>query len=146
MICYFQITCVFGLYIWCAAADPADPGVFKSKKYLKIPDHAKHSGQKESKLGGESTPSLHDANAKKVGEKPLDEDVTGQDATSKVSTVDTEMKNTSIERSSCLLLACSPCAYICNCSGSSEESSNQQMSEEGMFYCSLCEVEVCRST
>lgn len=38
---YLQILCVFGLYIWCAAADPADPGVFKSKKYLKIPDRKK---------------------------------------------------------------------------------------------------------
>lgn len=142
---FFQITLVFSLYIWCAAADPADPGVFKSKKYLKIPDSAKNSGQKESKLGGESTSSLHDANAIKVGEKPLDEDM-GKDAASKVSTVDTEKKNTSQAHSSCLLLACSPFAYICNCAGSSEESSTQQMSEEGMFYCSLCEVEVCRST
>ncbi|PON79601.1 Zinc finger, DHHC-type, palmitoyltransferase [Parasponia andersonii] len=136
------ITCVFSLYIWCAASDPADPGVFKSKKYLKIPDCAKHSGQKESKLGGESISSLHDANAVKVGEEPLDEDVMGKDADSKVSTVDTEKKNASREHSSCLLLVCSPCAYICNCSSSSEESSTQQMSEEGMFYCSLCEVEV----
>ncbi|POO03464.1 Zinc finger, DHHC-type, palmitoyltransferase [Trema orientale] len=136
------ITCVFSLYIWCAAADPADPGVFKSKKYLKIPDCAKHSGQKESKLGGESTSSLHDANAVKVGEKPLDEDVMGKDAASKISTVDTEKKNASREHSSCLLLVCSPCAYICNCSSSREESSTQQMSEEGTFYCSLCEVEV----
>jgi hypothetical protein len=47
--------------------------------------------------------------------------------------------------SSCLsrfLLVCSPCAYICRCSGSSEESSDKQTSEDGMFYCSLCEVEV----
>ncbi|XP_062111363.1 probable protein S-acyltransferase 22 [Humulus lupulus] len=136
------IICVFSLYIWCAAADPADSGVFKSKKYLKIPDSAKHSGQKESKLGGDSTPSLHDADAIKAGDKPLDEDTMGKDATSKVSTIDIEKDNTSPQRSSCLLLACSPCAYICNCSGSSEESSSLQMSEEGMFYCSLCEVEV----
>ncbi|KAM6548397.1 hypothetical protein CsatB_020073 [Cannabis sativa] len=136
------IICVFSLYIWCAAADPADSGVFKSKKYLKIPDTAKQSGQKDSKLGGDSTPSLHDADATKLGDKPLDEDTMGKDATSKVSTIDTEKNNTSPQRSSCLLLVCSPCAYICGCSGSSEESSSLQMSEEGMFYCSLCEVEV----
>ncbi|KAF4368217.1 hypothetical protein F8388_022850 [Cannabis sativa] len=136
------IICVFSLYIWCAAADPADSGVFKSKKYLKIPDTAKQSGQKNSKLGGDSTPSLHDADATKLGDKPLDEDTMGKDATSKVSTIDTEKNNTSPQRSSCLLLVCSPCAYICGCSGSSEESSSLQMSEEGMFYCSLCEVEV----
>ncbi|KAL5553710.1 hypothetical protein UlMin_041111 [Ulmus minor] len=135
------ITCVFGLYIWCAAADPADPGVFKSKKYIKIQDCGKHSRQKDSKLGGESTSSLHDANAMKVGEKLVDEDLVGKDETSKVSTIDAEKENASSKRSSCLLLVCSPCAFICNCSGSSEESS-LQMSEEGMFYCSLCEVEV----
>ncbi|XP_051146065.1 probable protein S-acyltransferase 22 [Andrographis paniculata] len=28
----------FGLYIWCAAVDPADPGVFRSKKYTGISD------------------------------------------------------------------------------------------------------------
>ena len=141
---YFQIVCVFSLYIWCAAADPADSGVFKSKKYLKIQDTAKHSGQKESKVGGNSTPSQHDAYDIKAGDKPLYEDTEGKDATSKVSTIDTEKNNTSLQRSSCLLLACSPCAYVCNCSGSSEESSSLQMSEEGMFYCSLCEVEVCK--
>ncbi|KAF3431526.1 hypothetical protein FNV43_RR26257 [Rhamnella rubrinervis] len=136
------IICVFGLYIWCAAADPADPGVFRSKKYLHIPDSGKHSIQKDSKLGGESTSSLHDANATTLGGKPPAKDVLGKDATSKNSATDTEIKNTSSERLSCLLLACSPCAYICNCSSTSEESSTQQMSEEGMFYCSLCEVEV----
>ncbi|XP_015869799.3 probable protein S-acyltransferase 22 [Ziziphus jujuba] len=136
------ITCVFSLYVWCAAADPADPGVFKSKKYLNIPDCEKHSRHKDSKLGGESTSSLHDANATTLGGKPLFKDEPGKDATSKNSTTDIEMKNTSSERSSCLWLICSPCAYMCNCSSSSEESSTQQLSEEGMFYCSLCEVEV----
>lgn len=50
-----------------------------------------------------------------------------------------------ISSSPCLsrfLLVCSPCAYICRCSGSSKESSDKQTSEDGMFYCSLCEVEV----
>ncbi|KAH0991380.1 hypothetical protein GBA52_002863 [Prunus armeniaca] len=135
------ITCVFGLYIWCAAADPADPGVFRSKKYLNIPADEKHNRTKDSKLCGESTSSMHDANAVTVGGKPLDKDVLGKDATSKMSTSEGGTKNES-EHSSCFLLACSPCAYIYNCSSSSEESSVQQMSEEGMFYCSLCEVEV----
>ncbi|KAL7240617.1 hypothetical protein ACSBR2_006305 [Camellia fascicularis] len=89
------IACAFSLYIWCAAADPADPGVFKSKKYLKIPDSKNHVRFKESKLGGESTSSIQDANAATIGGKPLD-----------------------------------------------KESCEQQLSEDGMFYCSLCEVEV----
>ncbi|MCD7456815.1 hypothetical protein HAX54_033298 [Datura stramonium] len=70
------IISAFGLYIWCAAADPADPGVFKSKKYLKKLDNKKQVQLKESKLGRH------------------------------------------------------------------EESSQEQLSEDGMFYCSLCEVEV----
>ncbi|CBI22303.3 unnamed protein product, partial [Vitis vinifera] len=120
------IICVFSLYVWCAAADPADSGVFKSKKYLKIPDNGKHNRPKESKLGGESTSSINDANAATTGQKP------------------TERKNAPSNHSSCFtgLLVFIPCAFLCNCSSSQEESSEQQMSEDGMFYCSLCEVEV----
>ncbi|MFS8021065.1 putative protein S-acyltransferase [Helianthus anomalus] len=33
-----SITCAFGLYIWCAGADPADAGVFKSRKYCITPN------------------------------------------------------------------------------------------------------------
>ncbi|KAM0987142.1 hypothetical protein ACFX2G_011487 [Malus domestica] len=130
------ITCAFSLYIWCAAADPADPRVFRSKKYLNIPADEKHKRTKDSKLCGESTSSMNDANA--AGGKPLDKDVLGKDRTSKMSTNDGGKSPS--EHSSCFLLACSPCAYVCNCSGSSEES--LQQGEDGMFYCSLCEVEV----
>ncbi|CAK8577623.1 unnamed protein product [Lathyrus sativus] len=45
-----MIVVVFGLYIWCAAADP---GIFKSKKYLKIPGSKKIVRLKSSKLGEE---------------------------------------------------------------------------------------------
>ncbi|KAK7407399.1 hypothetical protein VNO78_09287 [Psophocarpus tetragonolobus] len=134
------ITCVFGLYIWCAASDPADPGVFKSKKYLKIPDGKKLDGLKNSKLG-ESTSSMHDGNASTVGPKSVDKEELGTEASLKDAAISTE-NNPSSPSSSCLLLVCSPCAYICGCSGSSKESSDQQASEDGMFYCSLCEVEV----
>ncbi|KAJ1380694.1 Palmitoyltransferase, DHHC domain [Sesbania bispinosa] len=135
------ITCVFGLYIWCAAADPADPGVFKSKKYLKIPDSKKLDGLKGSKLGGESTSSMHDGNASTVGPKSVDKEALGTEASLKDAAISVEKKSAS-SPSSCFLLVCSPCAYICSCSSSSEESSDQQTSEDGMFYCSLCEVEV----
>lgn len=138
------IICVFGLYVWCAAADPADSGVFKSKKYLKIPDNGKHNRPKESKLGGESTSSINDANAATTGQKPVDEDVLGMNATTGNITSETERKNAPSNHSSCFtgLLVFIPCAFLCNCSSSQEESSEQQMSEDGMFYCSLCEVEV----
>ncbi|BFG40746.1 hypothetical protein CerSpe_270200 [Prunus speciosa] len=101
------ITCVFSLYIWCAAADPADPGVFRSKKYLKILANEKHTRTKDSKLCGESTSSMQDANAVTVGGKPLDKDVLGKYATSKMCTSDSGKKNAP-ETSSCILLACSP--------------------------------------
>lgn len=99
------ITCVFGLYIWCAAADPADPGVFRSKKYLKIPANEKHTRRKDSKLYGESTSSMQDANTVTVVGKLLDKDVLGKEATSKMSTSDSGKKNAP-ETSSRILLAC----------------------------------------
>lgn len=137
------ITCAFGLYIWCAAADPADPGVFRSKKYLNIPDNAKLIRPKDSKLGGESTSSINDANASTIRKKPLDKDNAGMHATGDDSSQQIETKNTSSKQPSCLmgLLACFPCALMFNCSSQHEESEHQ-MSEDGMFYCSLCEVEV----
>ncbi|WCJ22179.1 DHHC-type zinc finger family protein [Euphorbia peplus] len=134
------ITCVFGLYIWCAAADPADPGVFRSKKYLNIPHDQKHAHSKVSKLGGESTSSMHDGTASTVGGKSLDKDTAGADATPKDPHAG--QKNGTSGNTSYLQLALFPCALICNHCGSTDESSSQNMSEDGMFYCSLCEVEV----
>ncbi|XP_011012654.1 PREDICTED: probable protein S-acyltransferase 22 [Populus euphratica] len=134
------ITCAFGLYIWCAAADPADSGVFRSKKYLKIPDSEKHNPQKDSKPGGGSTSSKHDANASTVGGKSLDKEAVGSDATLKEP--NTQIEKVSSGNSFCFLWVFFPCALICNWCSSSDESSELQMSEDGMFYCSLCEVEV----
>lgn len=139
-----QIISVFSLYIWCAAADPADLGVFKSKKYLKIPENGKHNRPMESKLGGESTSSINDANAATTGQKPLEEDALGMTATTGNLTSETNRKSMSSNHPSWFMgiLAFFPCAFFRNCSTSHEESSEQQMSEDGMFYCSLCEVEV----
>ncbi|MBA0671108.1 hypothetical protein Goklo_024264 [Gossypium klotzschianum] len=136
------ITCCFGLYIWCAAADPADPGVFKSKKYLKIPESGKYSGPKDCKLGGGSATTLHDDNDALVGGKTAEKDTAATDETLKDGGVELEGNDGSMKRSSCLLWIFSPCAVFCKCCGSNEESTEQQMSEDGMFYCSLCEVEV----
>ncbi|GFZ18264.1 DHHC-type zinc finger family protein [Actinidia rufa] len=127
-----------------AAADPADPGVFKSKKYLKIPDSKKHARLKESKLGGDSTSSIQDANAATIGGNPIDKSTKDMDTTAEDYAIETEKKNESSYPSSCCvaLLPFIPCAFIHNCSSPHEESSQQQLSEDGMFYCSLCEVEV----
>ena len=50
-----QVLCVFFLYIWCAAANPADPGVFKSKKYTSLYGSGKHKYLKESRKGVSDT-------------------------------------------------------------------------------------------
>ncbi|KAI3733686.1 hypothetical protein L6452_13136 [Arctium lappa] len=135
------IISAFGLYIWCAGADPADPGVFKSKKYLKTPNNKLDGRVKESKLGGESTSSIQDANAASVGEKPPIKNAKNQDSRTEDNVSETE-KGTS--NSSCFMavLALIPCALLCHCSSPNDESSELQTSEDGMFYCSLCEVEV----
>ncbi|XAR55904.1 Protein S-acyltransferase [Bertholletia excelsa] len=135
------ITCAFGLYIWCAASDPADPGVFKSKKYIRTPDTKQHAGSKESKHSGELASSIQDADA--IRGKPLDEGLKDVGMGTEDCTTKTE-KNASAYHSSCFaaFLAFIPCAFLCNCSSPHNESSEQQLSEDGMFYCSLCEVEV----
>ncbi|KAI3730736.1 hypothetical protein L1987_61912 [Smallanthus sonchifolius] len=132
------IISAFGLYIWCAGADPADPGVFKSKKYSKTPNKKMSGRVKESKLGGESTSSIQDANAASVGGKSSIKNTKNQDSRTEDNVSET-VKNTSKLP---WFLALVPCALICHCSSSNEESSELQTSEDGMFYCSLCEVEV----
>ena len=113
-----------GLYIWCAASDPADHGVFRSKKYLKVPENGKFSQSKGSKDGCGGAKS-HDSTCV-------------QDQENGTNT----KKLNSSQRSCFLRVLCSPCALICGCCSGRDESSEQQMSEDGMFYCSLCEVEV----
>lgn len=140
-----QIVCAFGLYIWCAAADPADPGVFKSKKYINFPERKKHDRLQESKLGGESTSSIHDASAATVGLTPMEKETKNMDSTTEDCTAEIKKMDAASQQSVCskvLLAFLSPCAYVCNCSNSHNRSSEQQASEDGMFYCSLCEVEV----
>ncbi|KAG8661700.1 probable protein S-acyltransferase 22 isoform X2 [Manihot esculenta] len=85
---------------------------------------------------------MHDANASTVEGKSPNKGSEVADATLKMSNTDFEQKNATSGNSSCLLWALFPCALICNLCGSLDESSSQQMSEDGMFYCSLCEVEV----
>ncbi|XP_058070152.1 probable protein S-acyltransferase 22 isoform X2 [Magnolia sinica] len=138
------VTFVFCLYIWSAATDPGDPGVFKSKKYLSIMGDGKYVHPKASKLSAESTSSVKDVNAAIIGEKPLDEGV-GVDATrGEGNPVNAfEKENTSSHNFSfcSVLFGCCPFAFTINNPCSREQSSEQRMSEDGMFYCSLCEVE-----
>lgn len=132
--------CVFGLHIWCAAADPADPGVFMSKKYLRMRDICKHLQSRDTKLGGEST-SIQDVKSATLDGKVLDVHATALEA--KGTFTEIEKNNASSQNSSCFLWALIPCYSMCNCCGLGEDPSEHQASEDGMFYCSLCEVEVC---
>ncbi|KAL1218467.1 putative protein S-acyltransferase 22 [Cardamine amara subsp. amara] len=121
------ITCVVGLYIWCAASDPADSGVFRSKKYLNIPENGKFPQSKDLKDGcGSATGGAKSRDSTHV-----------QDLENETN----KKVESSSERSPLLRLLCSPCALLCSCCSGKDESS-EQMSEDGMFYCSLCEVEV----
>ncbi|XP_073059338.1 probable protein S-acyltransferase 22 [Primulina eburnea] len=134
------IICVFGLYIWCAAADPADSGVFRSKKYLKIPENKKQPELNAPIHGGQSTSSIQDANITITREDTNKGSKSGIQSTAECVS-EPERKKPSLHHKPFFtpLLALFPCAYVCN---SHEESFEQQMSGDGMFYCSLCEVEV----
>ncbi|PKA53664.1 putative S-acyltransferase [Apostasia shenzhenica] len=91
------VTCVVLLYIWCAATDPGDPGVFSSKKYTKVKGKGKGCKFKDSEQEG----------------------------------------------SVLVLLGCFPLSSLLSGSCCSfKHLQEQQTTEDGMFYCSLCEVEV----
>ncbi|CAA0828723.1 Probable protein S-acyltransferase 22 [Striga hermonthica] len=124
------LICAFGLYLWCAGADPADPGVFRSKKYLNIPDNKKPTEPTEPNNGGEP---VCDAKATTVS---VEANNNGKLDMEKGARRDKETER----KGTCFLgiLALLPCAYVC----SSHEESSCEQSEDGMFYCSLCEVEV----
>ncbi|XP_068653895.1 probable protein S-acyltransferase 22 [Aristolochia californica] len=132
-------TSVFGLYVWCVATDPGDPGVFKSKKYLKVEDRGKMN-TRASKME-ECASSVNGPNTATVGEKQLDEGV-GMNSNLGGSMNKVEERVKSPPCKFCLMMFgwCPIC--ICGRQGVNEQSSEQQMSEDGMFYCSLCEVEV----
>ncbi|GAB2280234.1 Probable protein S-acyltransferase 22 [Dionaea muscipula] len=142
------ILCSFGLYIWCAAADPADPGVFKSKKYIKLPEKEKHAKAKELK-GGQPTSSIHDPNVAAKGNKSVDKDAKCRDGVEEDFEADAEAAAAAAAKHKTNCFSCfigvllSPCTLFFKCARPREETtSERQTSEDGMFYCSLCEVEV----
>ncbi|KAL6657661.1 hypothetical protein ACP70R_005441 [Stipagrostis hirtigluma subsp. patula] len=130
------VSCVFFLYIWCAAADPADPGVFKSKKYLSLYGSSKHKHLKESRKGASDVGSQLEGS----GEKQEYEAT----AASEKSMTQHKDKNSSCCSAtfSAFLLIFYPLSFVFSCCQSHEWTSEQQGSEEGMFFCSLCEVQV----
>lgn len=131
------VSCVFFLYIWCAATDPADPGVFKSKKYLRLYGSGKHRHLQESRQGVSDIGLQLEG----TGEKQEHEVAA---ASEKSMTQQHKNKNSSrcSATFSAFLLIFHALSFVFSCCQSHEWSSEQQASEEGMFFCSLCEVEV----
>ncbi|XP_039784204.1 probable protein S-acyltransferase 22 isoform X2 [Panicum virgatum] len=117
------ITCVVVLYVWCAATDPGDPGIFKSKRVPKIQENSDHECP-EGK-------SLSDGCSAVNNSEKLSSIFEGKDAPSHPGLAGV------------LCLICSPFSRLCKtCFHLHDQSSEQHGSEEGMFFCSLCEAEV----
>ncbi|KAK8962393.1 putative S-acyltransferase [Platanthera guangdongensis] len=112
------VTCVLGLYICCAATDPGDPGVFKSKKYVNVKGHETSCNLKDSKQEG----SINEAHS------DLMVDAMGTSSSGRVG------------RAKCCMPVLLGLFHVL-CS-SLQQSSEQKTNEDGMFYCSLCEIEV----
>lgn len=126
--------------MWCAAANPGDPGIFKSKKHLKVDRGGGQILSKESEQEGSEKEVNVEENAKKNPDGGI-----RSDAIMVESRLELESERMPCYIIACLAVALSWCglSFMCNWCQLHEESSEQQMSEEGMFYCSLCEVEVC---
>ncbi|CAL4921413.1 unnamed protein product [Urochloa decumbens] len=129
------ITCVVVLYIWCAATNPGDPGIFSSAKDLKLDKHEKHS-------------NLNSDQGISHGGRPLSEAFGTADNSEKLSSMLERKDSHSLPRfSGILCLVCFPFYCLCKrCLHSDNQPSEQNMCEEGMFFCSLCEAEVLKNS
>ncbi|CAD5185096.1 unnamed protein product [Musa acuminata subsp. malaccensis] len=137
------VTCVFCLYVWCAATDPGDPGIFRCKKNLKVEGCREQILSKESKQEGSTKQLNVETTAQKQFEGSKDSVYTRGELHSKH-----ESERLPCNSVPCLAVLLSWCGMSCMCNWcqSHEQSSEQQMDEEGMFYCSLCEVEVLKNS
>ncbi|KAF5776208.1 putative protein S-acyltransferase [Helianthus annuus] len=89
-----------------------------------------------------ATYNNQDANAASVGSKQSVKNVKNLDSRTDDNVSET-VKSTA---KPCWFVALVPCAWMCGCSSSNDEYMELQTSEDGMFYCSLCEVEVLSTT
>ncbi|KAJ0843378.1 putative protein S-acyltransferase [Helianthus annuus] len=85
-----------------------------------------------------ATYNNQDANAARVGSKQSVKNVKNLDSRTDDNVSET-VKSTA---KPCWFVALVPCAWMCGCSSSNDESTELQTSEDGMFYYSFCEVEV----
>lgn len=135
------ITSVFFLYIWCAATDPGDPKVLKSNKYRGVAKVEKQDQPKGCEREGELTPSINEAHSETVEDNSTKG--SGRKATGGSPYVH-ETKRDPCRNNIVLMILFGWCFLFSQCWQCSkhEQSSEQQASEDGMFYCSLCKVEV----
>ncbi|KAL8142321.1 hypothetical protein V2J09_015353 [Rumex salicifolius] len=98
--------------------------------------------RKKSQCGGETASSTCEQDIRTKEDKSIGMD--GKSIGASVEDFEAEsVGNASLQCSSWLLgILCFPCSFLCKCMNGGEESSDRHMSEDGMFYCSLCEVEV----
>ncbi|KAL5225216.1 hypothetical protein ABZP36_011855 [Zizania latifolia] len=125
------ITCVVMLYIWCAATNPGDPGIFKAKKHSKLDKNGKKTQAVSEHELSHGEKSFNDGCSIVNNSERLSNMFEGNDSSSQPRLYGV------------LYLICT--SFSCLCKRyfhSDDQSSQQRMSEEGMFFCSLCEVEV----
>lgn len=112
------------IYIWCAATDPGDPGIFLNSK--RTPER---QGSSTHEYPGESF--SNGCSAVNNSEK-LSNIFEGKDLSSYLT----------FTRVLCII--CFPFSHLCKrWFHSDDQSSEQNTSKEGMFFCSLCKAEVC---
>lgn len=122
---------VFGLYIWCAAINPSDPGVLKSKRNLSSCVSRTSTSFETSKVTGEKNETSTEPSS--TG-RPS----SGQVKTNKEDNGCGHGAHKNVQTRGCHLLP--GAAILSSCMrGSSTE---QVQCEEDMLYCSLCEVEI----
>lgn len=127
---------VFCLYVWCAATDPGDPGVFNTKKYLNVEDKRNLIQHDGSRQVGQS------ARTSATRDKPPDKGVGKNSLGARHDGLDRENSFACGVYVVMVLFSWCPLSFMGSQHHPHEQSSEQQLSEGGMFYCSLCEVEV----
>ncbi|KAJ1298234.1 hypothetical protein BS78_01G438300 [Paspalum vaginatum] len=129
------ITCVVVLYVWCAATNPGDPGIFDSTKDFKLENHEKHSHVTSDQGISHGRRQLSDAFGTADNSEKLSSMLERKDSPS------------SHRFSGILWLVCFPFSCLCKrCLHSDNQPSEQNSCEEGMFFCSLCEAEVLKNS
>ncbi|KAH9315176.1 hypothetical protein KI387_023803, partial [Taxus chinensis] len=138
----FLVTSVFSLYVWCAATDPADPAVLRSKKYCRKSEFGRALSFKDSLPG---PGSVNGTNMDSVGEK------TNSDGSYVTVLPIKESVNQDKKESGGVRILLSPCPIVClwlplgrtvKSLCASKATSDQHTCEDDMLYCSLCEVEI----